>query len=93
MTTPNCLAEKSLFVAESGDFVTPAGSIHALIQIKAAADLEPQIVPIQPRETTMPKDVAIIVGAITAAFIFFAAALAWADHYSSGAAHRPGAAE
>ena len=41
----------------------------------------------------MPTDVAIIVGAITAAFIFFAAALAWADHCSSGAAHRPGAAE
>jgi hypothetical protein len=41
----------------------------------------------------MPTDVSIIVGAITAAFIFFAAALAWADYYSSGAAHRPGAAE
>jgi hypothetical protein len=39
----------------------------------------------------MPTDVAIIVGAIAAAFISFAAALAWADHYTSK--RQPGAAE
>jgi hypothetical protein len=37
---------KWLVAAESGDFVTPAGSIHALIQIKAAADVELHIVPV-----------------------------------------------
>jgi len=36
----------------------------------------------------MPKDTAIIVGAITAAFVLFAAALAWADHYTSKAKRR-----
>jgi len=39
----------------------------------------------------MPTDVAIIVGVIAAAFVFFAGALAWADHYTN---HRqPGPAE
>ena len=40
----------------------------------------------------MPTDVAIVVSAITAAFIFFAGALAWADHYTSKG-RQPGPAE
>ena len=40
----------------------------------------------------MPTEIAIVVGSITAIFIFFAAALAWADHYTSGGP-RPGAAK
>ena len=40
----------------------------------------------------MPTDIAIIVGAITAIFILFAAVLAWADHYTSKG-RQPGAAE
>ena len=39
----------------------------------------------------MPTDVAIIVGAIAAAFVIFAAVLAWADSYTGKRA--PGAAE
>ena len=36
----------------------------------------------------MPTDTAVIVGAITLVFLLFAAALAWADHYSRGAGQR-----
>jgi hypothetical protein len=32
----------------------------------------------------MPQDTAIWIGAITAMFIIFAAALAWTDHYAHG---------
>jgi hypothetical protein len=33
----------------------------------------------------MPTDVAVIVAGITLVFVFFAAALAWADFYTRGA--------
>jgi hypothetical protein len=38
----------------------------------------------------MPKDIALIIAGIVAAFAVFAIALAWADHYS-GKARKPGA--
>ncbi len=34
----------------------------------------------------MPTDVAVIVAGIVLVFAIFAASLAWADHYSKGAA-------
>lgn len=33
----------------------------------------------------MPTDVAIVVAGIVLVFVVFAASLAWADHYTSGA--------
>jgi hypothetical protein len=37
----------------------------------------------------MPRDTALVVAAITLAFLTFAAVLAWADHYTNSRRPRP----
>jgi hypothetical protein len=54
-----------------------------LIQIKAPAAFILTICPLEANgERNMPAETAWVVVGVTAAFLIFAAALAWADHYT-----------